>query len=562
MKQMPSCVLLSTPTSGTGSLWRVVTAITSKHCQAEKICQELEGRGQGDQIASWKPEPFNHIYLYNTPHRVNTNLANRNIKLITNFRDPRDLVCNQYHWAFQHPVLNKTEEELKEFRTKVKVDGIDAYALRTDANIQFKCFTALTERVLDPTATLNLSYSQLCLDFDGMVDRIIGFLGIDREDVLWDVVDEQRGPNLSQNRDWIGQMWTGTDIAPGRYRRELTPETIAALDARYSQILGFLQGIEAPRYRALLATSEKRAEMEQVLFGSNNYLFLQKDANDTLAQITGRLALADNKLSQIAVVHRSRQLLGTTMFSYRYAHAIVPSKEVAGSKALPPEVGFEESGPRPVKRYFDRGFDAVWEPIYRPQIMIDGFAKYYPVTDTHWNHTGALDYLRAVLDVYDPSLAGRLAEIPMKTQGSRQRGDLAIKVGLPPETIEIISPQKTSARLLFTNDITNEGCVRWYRNDAVAGGRRAIILHDSFTQWLLGFLPELFSELFMLHGTCLDYEFTAMFKPTDILFIQAERFFPRVPTTADILTFVAEEERRKNCKRPLSQFLAETEASV
>ena len=296
MDQKPSCVLLSTPTSGTGSLWRVLGAIGHKYYRSEKICEMMEGAGQGHLLPDWTPEPQGRLYLYNTPHRTNLHLLDTSIKLITNFRDPRDLVCNQFFWALQHPILNKSEQEVADFRKKIEEDGIDAYALRIDNEVQFQGFKALRERLFDEANTLNLSYSQLCLDFDGLVSRVMTFLDIPHEDVLWDLVESQRSSNLQQNAAWIGQMWTGTDVSPGRHRKELAKETVATLDARYKDTLAFLRDLEAPPHKIHLATDENRSEMQQVFFGSKGFLFLQNDANDTVAQITGRFSIGENTL--------------------------------------------------------------------------------------------------------------------------------------------------------------------------------------------------------------------------------------------------------------------------
>ncbi len=516
----------------------------------------MEGSGQGHLIPDWIPETHGRLYLYNTPHRVNLNLLDRDIKLITNFRDPRDLVCNQFFWALQHPIINKSEREVAEFRKRTEEDGIDAYALRIDNEVQFKCFKALSERLLDRVSTLNLSYSQLCLDFDGLVKRIMEFLEIPPEDVLWDLVESQRSSNLPKNTAWIGQMWTGTDVSPGRHRNELAKETVAKLDTRYRETLAFLQTLEAPPYRIYLATDENRSEMQQVLFGSKDFLFLQNDANDTVAQITGRFKISENTLSQIALAHRSRQLLGERVLSFRYVHALIPSKEVAGRLHLPSDIAFQGEGLRPIERYLSLGFGELWRPIYRPDVMTSKFEDYFPVTDTHWNHKGALVYLHAVFEEFDTDLAQQLARIQQKKYPIQQSGDLGLKLGLQKEKVEVVAAQQTSARALFCNEITNEGCVRWFKNESVGNDRRVIILHDSFSLWFLGFIPELFSEVFMLHGTCLDFEFVKDFNPTDVFCFQAERFFPRAPVIdADIVSFVAEEERRKGCKNPLSEFL-------
>ncbi len=139
---------------------------------------------------------------------------------------------------------------------------------------------------------LVLSYNQLCLDFDAMLQRIVAFLEVDPATVPWDVLELERTNNLKNNPNWIGQMWTGTDTLPGRYKRELKPETIRTLDEKYASDLRILRGIEQPKFRHFLATGVEAEEMNRVLVGEAGYLFLTRDANDTVGQITGEKQLA------------------------------------------------------------------------------------------------------------------------------------------------------------------------------------------------------------------------------------------------------------------------------
>ena len=96
------------PTSGTGSMWRVITALTEKKLRAVKISEIYVNSGRIAELAEWRPEPFDHIYMYNTPYIPNNWFRDPNIRIVTNFRDPRDMACNQYYWALQHPMPNKS----------------------------------------------------------------------------------------------------------------------------------------------------------------------------------------------------------------------------------------------------------------------------------------------------------------------------------------------------------------------------------------------------------------------------------------------------------------------
>lgn len=560
MAEKESVVFLTMPTSGSGSLWRLITAIGGPSYKPIKITEDLENSGKGSEIPNWAPDPAGHLFMYNTPHFVNSHFASPEVKLITNFRDPRDLACNQFYWAQQHPILNRTEEEIAAIRRSVAERGIDDFVAKIDNNSLFNSLRALAPRLSsrDPKI-LYLSYSQLCLDFDNLIQKLIAFLEVPASSVPYALLEKERTVNLDKNPHWIGQVWTGTDILPGRYRRELSKATISIIDRKYQESLKFVRSFELPSLRPLLATEAERPEMERVFVGHDNELFLKNDANDTLAQITGRLQLSLSDLTRIAMAHQNRQLFGATIARFDYCHALIPSKEVAHRKLLPESVAFEQYGLRPIQQYLAQGLGRVWEPFYEPKTLEPlNDKKFYPATDSHWNHQGAFRYLGALLSNKLPKLAARMEEIPLRHFAGRQQGDLGQKLEIPPETIEIVAPQRGQARLIFENGINNEGCIRWYRNPGVADGSCAFVMHDSFTLWLLGILPELFSEVVFSHGTVFDYEFVRRLRPDAVLCIQVERFFSRVPETGgDLLQYVAKEEAEKKAVRKFADFLAD-----
>ena len=525
----------------------------------------MENAGNGHLIPGWVPEPFSYIYMYNTPHFVNASFNNPDLKLITNFRDPRDLACNQFHWAQQHPVLHKSAEELEERRRLVAEEGIDAFVSKQDNNILFRSLRALEQRLAGGDQNiLKLSYSQLCLDFDQLLESIIGFLGVDRQAVPWQVLERERTSNLENNPNWIGQVWTGSDIMPGRYRRELRPETIEVIDNRYRENLRFVRSLETPRLRPLLATEAERAEMERVLVGKNNELFLKNDANDTVGQITGKLQLTRSKLTNIGMEHRNRRIFGSTLANFKYCHALIPSKEVAHSGLLPDEISFEGYGRRPIEQYLEAGIGGVWQPYYQPELLrLRENARFFPQSDSHWNHAGALRYIRAFVAAELPELEDKLDMMPLRRFAAQQQSDLALKLELPSEQIEIIAPEHAKSRLVFENGVSNEGGVRWYKNGKAGKPCRALILHDGFTLWLLGILAELFSEAVFVHGNLFDYEFVQRLDPQFVICIQAERFFVRQPSTGgDMLAQIKLQEAEKHAVRAFSEAFDAEKLSV
>jgi hypothetical protein len=102
----------------------------------------------------------------------------------------------------------------------------------------------------------------------------------------------------------------------------------------------------------------------------------------------------------------------------------------------------------------------------------------------------------------------------------------------------------------------NEGCIRWYKNNDHNAGKCAFVMHDSFALWLLGVIPELFSEVILFHGTIFDFDFVSHFSPDLVICLQAERFFVRPPETGGrMLEFVDQQEREKGSRRRFADAL-------
>lgn len=555
---MNSVVLLSTPTSGTGSLWRLVSAIASaRGYSCEEVADRYFASGNIEEMRSWVPEPNGWAYLYNTPQFVNAKLADPGIRLIVNFRDPRDMACNQFHWVFQHPDPSLSEDELQRYRSDVRTMGIDQYVRHVDNNALFRQLFELKDRIgrhsHDPN-TLVVSYAQLCLDFDSVTDRICDFLGVNRSDVPVELIERERVDNIAGNPHWIGNVWSGADLCPGRHRRELSAETIETLDDRYRDTLAFLRGIEKFEFRGLLSTQLERDEESRVVHGSDGHLFLRGDANDTPAQIEGRMALSFNDQASIACAHLSRHAFCDAIGA-RYAWIIPPSKEVVLRDRLPNPERFEAHGPRPVTSFLKGVGSRMFKPFYSPELLSGLSSPAFPRDDTHWNHAGAIAYLSAFLDGSWPDVHRRFMSLDFRRFRATQMGDLGLKIYRDAEEIEIVTPCNRSSRMVYTNGLDNEGCVRHFINEDCGSGAKLLMLHDSFGMWLFDVVPEIFDEVLFVHGTVFDFEFVSKFRPSHVICLQTERFLPRVPTNgASLEEFISSQERRKASDASFSSY--------
>ncbi len=247
-----SVILLSTPTSGTGSLFRSAVAVAGPAFRPLRWVDEFHREGRMAELPQAVPPPADHLILFNAPERFNHRMRLGAYRFILNARDPRDLVCNQYHWQFSHPSPQESAEETAARRARVAAEGMDAFALRVDNTAYLRGILEAARRIAPPDR-LFIGYAMYCLHFDLVAERLAAFFGgtvqgLERPQRK--ALERERVENLAGNRFWVGQHWPGADTAPGRHREELRPETIAALTARYAWFLEFLKAIDDPLVKA------------------------------------------------------------------------------------------------------------------------------------------------------------------------------------------------------------------------------------------------------------------------------------------------------------------------
>lgn len=247
-----SIIFLTTPTSGTGSMFRTWRAIAGKKYQQVGWLEAILGTGRLEDVSRSVPPTEDSLILHRAPQYFNPTMRLLDYRFILNARDPRDMACNQYHWQFVHEVQAETSEQTLARREKVASEGIDAFAIRFDNTPYLKGFFNAARRIAPPDRVF-VGYAMYCLYFDDVVARIAEFMDV--QPSSWTPrqrarIEQERVENLASNPSWIGQQWPGTDTAPGRHRHELRPETISILTQRYRWFLDFLQHIDDPRVAA------------------------------------------------------------------------------------------------------------------------------------------------------------------------------------------------------------------------------------------------------------------------------------------------------------------------
>ncbi len=244
-----SVIFFSTPTSATGSMWRVLTNLARGSYRPLGWVQERYAAQRMDLVASEVPPTEDRLVMHNAPAHFNRDTRLSHYRFILNARDPRDLLCNQYHWQFVHPLPGTTPAEDEARRAQVAAQGIDAWVQSQNLDPLLRGFFDVARRIAPPDRVF-IGYAFYCQHFEEATERAAGFLGTPLESLPPErraAVERERVVNLLDNPAWVGQKWEGADTAPGRHRRELRPETCHLLTQRYRWFLDFLRHLDDPR---------------------------------------------------------------------------------------------------------------------------------------------------------------------------------------------------------------------------------------------------------------------------------------------------------------------------
>jgi len=242
-------MVFTTPTSATGSLWRSVMLINAWRYRPLGFVHERYMAQRMDLVATEVPPAEDHLVLHNAPQSFNRATRLSDYRFILHARDPRNVLCNQFHWNFVHPFPGEAPEREAARRQRIAAMGIDEWVLAQDFTTLFQGFLDAARRV-DLADRIFIGYAMYCLHFDEAVARLAAFLGTSLEALSPEdraALELERVSNLPQNPQWIGQGWKGSDTAPGRHRQELRPRTIAALSDRYRWFLDYLREVDDPR---------------------------------------------------------------------------------------------------------------------------------------------------------------------------------------------------------------------------------------------------------------------------------------------------------------------------
>lgn len=236
-------LFLTTSTSGTGSLRRIISKLIGEN-RLDYLAHDFYERRALPEMRKYHPgtDP-GKVYNWSTPEHWNTDLDLSKYHLLVNFRDPRDILCNQYFWSQSHPQPGLSAEQVEAKRREIRDAGIDAYVLNSEKDhggVWTVCKAYDKAKSEDRSM---ISYAQLCLDFDGMLATLCRVLEVDLTADVASRFDDERVEKLMQNPAFMNAIgdWQGKDFSPGRHKTELKPDTIEILNKRFAKPLAFFR---------------------------------------------------------------------------------------------------------------------------------------------------------------------------------------------------------------------------------------------------------------------------------------------------------------------------------
>ena len=271
-------------------------------------------------------------------------------------------------------------------------------------------------------------------------------------------------------------------------------------------------------------------EREKVLVGRDGWLYLVRDSNDVLGQLTGKVRLSDREKREWEAL-LTRRMAAIEGIGAVWQTLVVPDKEIVYPEHLP--AGVEPALARPVHEILAAA-DRVGAPVAYALADLQRAKRshvLYPRTDSHWSHRGALVAYRSLCDL----IAAAGVSLPILAEDEIQWWEPELAGGLGSK----MHPERTSptpwaelhthrARLAFDNQVVNHGRVVVFEQ-AERRGPTCVLFAESFAQNLVLFLKESFGRLVYVHTSMLVDEIVAAERPDVVIGLPVERFLVRVP---------------------------------
>lgn len=299
-----------------------------------------------------------------------------------------------------------------------------------------------------------------------------------------------------------------------------------------------------------LAISKPPVHLDVALVGKQGWLFLCHDSNGCVEQFTGSLRLSEETLQGYRRLYAGRQETLRTR-GIEYIVAVVPGKESLYCELLP------DSVQRSSKPSVFLQFSQAVQPV-----LVNPIVDLLPILlenrwrgplcykeDSHWNYLGALIACREILAhvrTKFPNVPQLLSDKFSLVWGTESGGDLRQKTRLsyvdgkyvpfqastePAEsfgadTVIRVHYAATSEEVLQHPyvGLSRTRPTRLYQKQDTTKLPRAIVIRDSYADWMIPFLAESFQEVLFIWSRTVPEDVLESFKPDLLIEEVVDRF--------------------------------------
>jgi alginate O-acetyltransferase complex protein AlgJ len=291
----------------------------------------------------------------------------------------------------------------------------------------------------------------------------------------------------------------------------------------------------------------KEPRLDLALVGKDGWLFLCNDSNDAIGQYTGKVKLAPDTLEQYKKHYQTIQKFYRSK-KIHYLLTIVPGKESIYPEFLPKSV--TASNDLSVKDQFisviNSELDIEILDLKPLLIANKSHGQLYYKNDSHWNYLGAMIASKIIIS----KLREQFPDIPIFNEkfftlieSNEGQCDLNGKLRLnyidgqyienteqaeQSVAISAISVEYEKKAVEISNhsyaELSRTRPTRLFQNKSAVNLPRAIVIRDSYADWMIPFLSEYFSECLFVWSRSVDASVVESFNPDVVVEQVVDRF--------------------------------------
>lgn len=273
-----------------------------------------------------------------------------------------------------------------------------------------------------------------------------------------------------------------------------------------------------------MSTPEK--PQPSVIRGNSGFLFLSKDRNNTVGQVTGAVTLDSREQRSWRYIFETRSAW-LEKRGIPYVYMAAPFKEIIYSDKLPEDIHIADVRPLLQIR---NAVNKIVPFVYPADELVAArqTRDTYSPGDTHWNDFGAYVAYRALMREISRFLpVSELLPDRLSFSNVEGEGDLASKIGIQ-NLLTNVTIAGRSFSVVEDNRVPNIGGRLVLENPSLPS-RTCLIFRDSFSTNFLQYLGETFGRVVAIWQPNLDYDLIERERPHIVISEQAERFMVVVP---------------------------------